>query len=150
MSIALTSSCLPVRPESLRPLLRRAAVLALCLLPVACGGPQTLQPQDQQNAYIMPGVPRRAPIKVVPTEADLKARPPAAISALLGEPTYIRREQPAEVWQFLTGRCVLDITFYPDRNAPEKRLSTWIESRDMSGRRMAVPDCLNSFAASST
>ena len=149
MSIALMPSVLPVRPESFRPLIRRAAVLALCLLPVACGGPQTVQIPDPQNAYIMPGVPRRAPIKVVPKEAELKSRPPAAISALLGEPTYIRREQPAEVWQFVTGRCVLDVTFYPDKAAPESRLSSWIESRDMGGRRMAVPDCLESFAGPS-
>lgn len=148
MSLALIPFPLLSRPESLRPVLRRAAVLALCLLPVACGGPQTAQGPDQQNAYIMPGVPHRAPIKVVPKEEELKSRPPAAISSLLGEPTYIRREQPAEVWQFVTGRCVLDITFYPDRTAPENRLSSWIESRDMSGRRMAVPDCLKSFAAS--
>lgn len=150
MSIALLPFQTLARPESLRPMFRRVAVLGLCLLPVACGAPQTMQTQDPQSAYIMPGVPHRAPIKVVPKEEELKSRPPAAISALLGEPTYIRREQPAEVWQFVTGRCVLDITFYPDRNSPEARLSSWIESRDMSGRRIAVPDCLKSFAAAST
>lgn len=149
MSIVLTPTLLSLRPESLRPVLRRAAVLALCLLPVACGGPQSVQTPDPQSAYIMPGVPRRAPIKVVPKAEELQNRPPVAISSLLGEPTYIRREPPAEVWQFVTGRCVLDITFYPDKTVPENRVSSWLESRDMSGQKMALPDCLNSFAASS-
>lgn len=146
MSAALSASALslPRFSGSRLSAFRRLALLGLCLLPVACGGPQATQ--DQTSAYIMPGVPKRAPIKAVPKEQDLTGRPPATVSALLGEPTYIRREQPAEVWQYVTGRCVLDITFYPETD--QTRTSKWIESRDMGGRRMAVPDCLNSFGSS--
>jgi hypothetical protein len=35
-----------------------------------------------------------------------------AVRKLLGEPGLIRREEPAEVWQYRTASCVLDVVLY--------------------------------------
>src|SRR5437867_9484655 len=35
-----------------------------------------------------------------------------AVRKLLGEPGLIRRDEPAEVWQYRTASCVLDVVLY--------------------------------------
>jgi hypothetical protein len=39
-----------------------------------------------------------------------------AVQHLLGEPGLVRRDDPAEVWQYRSRGCVLDVYFYPDRD----------------------------------
>ena len=43
------------------------------------------------------------------------------VIAFLGEPSFRRREKPAEIWQFYGQNCVLDLFLYDD--AGIKRVS---------------------------
>src|SRR3546814_12494713 len=47
------------------------------------------------------------------------------VSALLGTPDLIRREAPAEIWQYVGGNCVFDVVLY-ERGASYDR---WDERR---------------------
>jgi hypothetical protein len=41
-----------------------------------------------------------------------------AVRKLLGEPGLIRRDTPAEVWQYRTASCVLDVVMYDQASGP--------------------------------
>lgn len=42
-----------------------------------------------------------------------------AVGARLGQPELVRKEAPAEIWQYRTRDCVLDVFFYPAEGARE-------------------------------
>ncbi len=44
---------------------------------------------------------------------DMKA---AEVEALVGDPDFRRVEPPAELWQYRTAECVVDLFFYGDTN----------------------------------
>lgn len=46
--------------------------------------------------------------------ASLNGMDAARLSAMLGEPELHRQEPPAEVWQYRTDSCVLDVFLYPE------------------------------------
>lgn len=114
--------------------------LALTLLPLltlaACGAPRPVVTVDQ-GAKVRP----REEVLRVPAAEELKAQPADTVRALLGRPTYTRVEPPAEVWQYAAEGCVLDITFYPERQSGPLR-SSWLESRDIDGKPMDPTACL--------
>lgn len=73
---------------------------------------------------------------------EIENRPPPVIRALLGPPGLERREPPAEVWQYVSATCILDITFYPAADAQPLR-AAYLESRATTdGTAMASTDCL--------
>lgn len=49
-----------------------------------------------------------------PALADLVGLSDLAVVARLGHADRRRRDPPAEVWQYLTGSCILDLFLYPD------------------------------------
>jgi hypothetical protein len=61
-----------------------------------------------------------APAKAQPVAASLPflARfhnlTPEGVEALVGEPDFRRVEPPAELWQYRTEQCVVDLFFYGD------------------------------------
>ncbi len=60
--------------------------------------------------------------------------------ALLGEPELIRRESPAQVWQYQGTACVFDVVLY-QRDGVES--VTYIEARDSQGNKTAARSCFN-------
>ncbi|RMD64591.1 MAG: hypothetical protein D6826_02045 [Alphaproteobacteria bacterium] len=75
----------------------------------------------------------------------------ARLDALLGPPTLIRREAPAEIWQYREGACIIDVFLYaaetapsPDPAAADYRVS-YVEARDGAARPIAVRGCLNTL-----
>jgi hypothetical protein len=50
----------------------------------------------------------------VPELPVLTGMAPAELVARLGEPDFRRSEPPAELWQYRTADCVLDIFLYAD------------------------------------
>ncbi|WP_419902712.1 hypothetical protein [Kiloniella sp.] len=63
------------------------------------------------------------------------------LMAKLGEPSLIRRENPAEIWQYSTNSCVLDLVFYDSMTA-------YVESRDDQVRPMDSRICLRKLLLS--
>ena len=65
---------------------------------------------------------------------------PGALSAILGEPELIRREAPAEIWQYRSDQCVFDVFLY---DTAGRREVTYVEARDGAARRTDARACLN-------
>ena len=84
-----------------------AEALALAAMPAP--GVATMSAPPQQRQARKPLDTRRAPdpARWVGGEATV-------VQAALGDATLRRREPPAEVWQYRTGACVLDLVLYPD------------------------------------
>ncbi len=64
----------------------------------------------------------------------------AALDELLGQPSLIRTELPAQIWQYRSQTCVFDIFLYEE--AGESRV-TYIEARDGAAAQIEARRCLN-------
>ena len=105
--------------------------------------------------------PAPAPVAIAPEPApapvpQVAARPPepvvnddpnqfmgldrSALTALLGTPDLIRREDPAEIWQYVTTDCVVDVVLY---NRGQRYAVSYLEARDVTAARQAPQPCLN-------
>lgn len=54
---------------------------------------------------------------------------PHAVNRLLGPPSLLRAEAPAEVWQYTAENCVLDIYLYVEEKTPDRSRVTYYEIR---------------------
>lgn len=61
---------------------------------------------------------------------------------LLGTPALVRREAPAEIWQYLGGACVFDVFLYETGEIPRV---DYVEARDDDGHPIEARACLNSL-----
>ena len=62
-----------------------------------------------ETAALPPGAP--------PTPARLKGLKAVELRAALGEPTLLRRDGPAQLWQYAGSGCVLHVFLYEDHGA---------------------------------
>ncbi|MFQ5773367.1 MAG: hypothetical protein ACE5GS_02505 [Kiloniellaceae bacterium] len=63
-----------------------------------------------------------------------------ALGALLGEPALIRREPPAEIWQYRGATCIFDVFLYEE--AGRDRV-TYLEARDTAAQTVEARGCFN-------
>jgi hypothetical protein len=76
-------------------------------------------------------------------ESDIKGHPPTEVRYRLGAPSLTRREPPAEVWQYSSSACVIDVVFYP---TPGGSLSAeWLDSRTLDGSPIDKNACLKTI-----
>ena len=92
-------------------------------------GPAGLELSPPQLSSIEPAA-GAAPGLIGLTRAD--------VSRLLGRPTLLRREPPAEVWQYAGAACVLHVFIYQEQDGG--RVAHY-EAAKRSGRRLAARDC---------
>ena len=64
----------------------------------------------------------------------------ASLAAILGAPAQIRRETPANIWQYWAEGCVLDVVFYPEKGLDRVN---YVEARAGGLEKMPARDCLN-------
>ena len=83
-------------------------------------------------------------------ELDKPARPEDvlglaadALEKLLGRPDLVRRDAPAQVWQYRSASCVVDLYLYPEKTSYRV---AFIEARDRSAASMAADRCFDSLA----
>lgn len=85
------------------------------------------------------------------------------VMALLGAPSLVRRDAPAEVWQYAGETCVLDLYLYeggegaesggPDSGRASTRAEasvyrvTYLEARGLGGGAVSERSCLNGLLA---
>ncbi len=117
-----------------------AAVLALA----ACAAPP---PPDRQAALpvpapsVVPAPPDRREQPDTGLRADdLFGAPAPSVSGWLGAPTLLRREPPAEIWQYAGPACTLHLYLY--READGTRRVAHVESVDRRGAGLTNADCL--------
>ena len=135
-----------------------AAGLLLGLSLGACEAPGEKTPATAQNsppaAAQQPAQPAPAPQQAkqpaaavaLPRAAAIDDNPerlmglsPNGVARLLGDPALVRREPPAEIWQYLGASCVFDVFLY--ENAGAQRV-TYLEARDRKARRIEERGCL--------
>jgi hypothetical protein len=76
---------------------------------------------------------------------DLTGIEGAALQRLLGAPGLVRKDYPAEVWQYRSASCVLDIYLYPDH---DRLTVAHAEARAPEITGDPLPTCIGQFAQS--
>jgi hypothetical protein len=80
--------------------------------------PAPNSPAPTHATIVAPPVPApSAPVPAavrVPELSQFAGLRPQDIVALIGEPDFRRAEPPAELWQYRTGDCVLDLFLYAE------------------------------------
>ncbi len=138
-------------------LLRSSALLLVTALAVsACQTARNEPPQSSatpsaapEPALARPVVPepapqvtRRAPQPPINDDpGQLMGLDRGGVAALLGDPALIRREEPAEIWQYVTSGCVFDVVLYA---AGQRYTVSYLEARDeASAAVQEARPCLN-------
>ncbi|MGD1880505.1 MAG: hypothetical protein ACFB13_23765 [Kiloniellaceae bacterium] len=62
------------------------------------------------------------------------------LAAVLGTPDLIRREAPAEIWQYLASDCVFDVVLY---ERGQRYAVSYLEARDTAAAVQEPRPCLN-------
>lgn len=102
-------------------------------------GAGAAEPQAAPEASAsLPAVPEPIPVDDDPDKLIGLSGP--ALSQRLGEPELVRREAPAEIWQYRTSDCVFDLFLY-EKNG--QRQVTYLEARDTQAQIVPVRPCLN-------
>jgi hypothetical protein len=111
---------------------RGAAVLAAGLLVAACSNlPWARGPQTVANAGTL------AALGEPPALDHLEGLAPGQVTALIGDPDLRRIDPPAEIWQYRSADCVLELYFYDSgttsRMVYAEAHSRWPESQPAAG-----------------
>jgi hypothetical protein len=85
------------------------------------------------------GTGLRPPLRAVDELIGLER---TELQARLGDPALRRRDAPAEIWQYRSSLCVLDLFLYRDGQA-ERVTNAEIRPRD--GRELPAATCLSSL-----
>jgi hypothetical protein len=62
------------------------------------------------------------------------------LGALLGKPSLVRREIPAEIWQYESKDCIFDVFLYDEAGRYQV---SYLEARDDQARKTEARPCLN-------
>jgi hypothetical protein len=128
--------------------------------PIAPAQPQSSQPDPAQSQSADAPLPKQTPLATTPAVAHGDAIMPAAIRLtgdpkellgldhaalrrVLGRPAQVRHEVSAQVWQYVTGDCVVDLYLYNDDSGALK--VTYVEARSRSAEQTPTSRCLKSL-----
>jgi hypothetical protein len=84
------------------------AIVALSLLPAACGAPHLTTAAGS--------APDAQPAEFTPTAGNLLGANPTKLEQWLGKPGMVRLDDPAQVWQYRAQGCVVDVYLYPSND----------------------------------
>ena len=85
--------------------------------------------------------------KKIPTlkfDQLLNLKPKAFIN-FFGDPRIIRKESPAEIWQYQSKICVLNIVFYGSGKSYLNMRAEYVETRDRNTKKIESQICINSI-----
>ncbi len=104
-------------------------------------GPEPVATVPEPTPQPVPQVAARPPEPVVNDDPNqFMGLDRSALTARLGAPDLIRREDPAEIWQYVTLDCVVDVVLY---NRGPRYAVSYLEARDETAARQAPQPCLN-------
>lgn len=121
------------------------ALLSACTAQPASDAPAT---HDDQSMAARPEIPAvtapattasPAPQQAAIDPASLVGMTGGRISALFGQPVFVRRDAPGEFWRYRGKSCVLELFFYPKGGA--QRVDH-IETRAGTGKALNRADCV--------
>lgn len=158
MNVTLSSRHLSSSPGALLAVLLLAAMVSGCAQPrtVPSAGGTAARSEGTQASEVTPGSGETAP----PVQETAVPKPDLPeidddprqlldmsrddLNGFLGRPALIRRENPAEVWQYRGKGCVLDVFLYAadgSKDSPYKVV--YSEARDREARQTDQRTCLN-------
>lgn len=86
---------------------------------------------------------------ILPTAARLSGDPKellgldhSALRRVLGRPAQVRHELTAQVWQYVTGDCVVDLYLYDQQDGLKV---TYVEARSRTAEQTPTTRCLKSL-----
>jgi len=85
----------------------------------ACSGPAGTSSIKQAPVAAVASAPGQ-PVLEVAQLGDLKALSSQALVARLGQPDFTRQDPPAQIWQYRSASCVLDVFLYPEDDGQMK------------------------------
>ena len=102
---------------------------------------QAAAPAAQTQPVAPAPAPRVAALPPVNDDpAQLMGLDRNGVNALLGSPDLIRREAPAEIWQYVGGDCVFDVVLY---ERGQRYAVSYLEARDATAAVLPPRPCLN-------
>ncbi|MDE2166220.1 MAG: hypothetical protein KGJ66_07770 [Alphaproteobacteria bacterium] len=117
---------------------RTPAMLVAGLLLAACSnGPWAGAPQSASRPTVAPTL---AALGQPPAIANLKGLAPEQVTALIGDPDLRRTDPPAEIWQYRSADCVLELYFY-DSGASRRMIYAETHSRTPQHRPGDIVAC---------
>ncbi len=96
--------------------------------------PDLAMSPDVRGRDIVPGPDR------VPAPRTLLGLEHHQVMALLGEPSFKRRDDPAQIWQYRDSTCILDIFLYRPKGGGAYRV-THVEVRGHGVIKVSDKDC---------
>jgi len=142
----------PLLATALIPLTRNLAVL------MVLAGCQTTGPSDQvaiseptpvmatksvpAKIEVARAIPK--PERSYPEPASLQGLSGGGVIKALGEPEFVRRDQPAKIWQYRGTVCTLDIFLYQEAVGAPYAVN-YIEARTRQGAALSHKDCIVSI-----
>lgn len=96
--------------------------------------PDLAMSQDVRGRDIVPGPDR------VPAPRILLGLQHHQVMALLGEPSFKRRDDPAQIWQYRDSICILDVFLYRPDGGGAYRV-TYVEVRGHGVIKVSREDC---------
>lgn len=150
----------------MRPLFNVSVLMACSLFMVGCGATtQTASVKDKKAAAVIVTEKTEATVASVPddktpreeamdkpAEQEIKKIPvprkplpeitvlmgksAAEIEQVFGRPVLQRKDEPAEVWQYLTDDCALHLVFYP--GTKEAKSNLVVQHVSMNDRNKAI------------
>ncbi|WP_421707325.1 hypothetical protein [Algihabitans sp.] len=119
------------------------AALAAILGLAGCATGQSERASGPAQGGGLYGVEASSVVEVSPPRvpSELIGAAPERLLAALGRPNVQRREQPAEVWQYESRDCVLDVFLYAV--TADNVQVVHVEARDTAAHATAVAPCLN-------
>jgi hypothetical protein len=109
------------------------------LLAGLLGGCQSADRPSGDKVAAVPESGMAAPPKVL----GLK---PHDVQELLGMPRLVRRDDPAEVWQYRSSACVLDVFLYPEGTGAQQ--VRYLEARTVAAEPARTDECVNDIRRS--
>lgn len=88
------------------------------------------------------GTPSATEHPAITEPARLIGLKAAEIADLLGAPGFRRKDNPAEIWQYRTQSCFLDVFLYADKAGGELYSVAHVEVRPRRAEPVTTQDCL--------
>ncbi len=85
-----------------------------------------------------------APTRTYPAPSSLSGLDPGQVVDLLGPPPFKRRDNPAEIWQYRSPACVLDLFLYRTGKSGPFRVRHF-EARGRGKNGVSEKDCFHSL-----
>ena len=92
-----------------------------------------------------PGTPDRGP-STLPAPETLIGKDAAAIKSLIGAPSLVRRDGPAEIWQYVGAGCTANLFLYQSGSDQPFTLDH-IDALGINGARMDTAACFADIEA---